>query len=131
MPRIVFRGLVHSVIQGGKGATGGATSGWNEGSSIPSIEVPHFQQTRQVSSIFSVHLRHVHIANPHLDLDGRAPLQAFVSDSTSRITPLGDPVQRVEIQNAGPRKRIGVGCIHGPLPALASLDLRLLRVVTG
>ncbi len=34
-------------------------------------------------------------------------------------------------KNADPQKRIGVGFIHGPLPALASLDLRLLRVVTG
>jgi hypothetical protein len=34
-------------------------------------------------------------------------------------------------KNADPQKRIGVGFIHGPLLALASLGLRLLRVLTG
>lgn len=95
MRRIVLRGLIHTVLQGAEGeagavGSGGATSGWNEGSSIPSIEVPHFQHTFQVSSIFSVHLRQVHIVRPQLDLGARAPLQAVVSESRARITPLGD-----------------------------------------
>jgi hypothetical protein len=43
----------------------------------------------------------------------------------------GESEQRVETRNADPRKRIGVAMVHGPLPRLASLGLRLLRVVTG